>query len=173
MLRYVLLIWLCMSFNAVSNEIDEPEIVVANFLSQMKVKDYIEASKYISDTELNWLFQVSVPLLRNPEFLGIYDLEALSQSEVKALGKSGVFELWSLLAWDARDKSFGSYQPQNILGTVREGSASAYVVVRDITHPHHEAMVYTLVLESNVWRIMLPRIIKGSVTLYERMIDSK
>ncbi|KNC68984.1 hypothetical protein AC626_01765 [Pseudoalteromonas rubra] len=80
---------------------------------------------------------------------------------------------FALLVWDARDWSFGSYQAQIILGAVQEGSASAYVVVRDIIHPHHEAMVYTLVLESNVWRLMLPRIIKGSLTLYERMVDSK
>lgn len=168
MLKRSLILLAFLSFNAMGNEHKIPENVVAKFLVNMKDKNYIKASEYISKSDLIWLSQSTVPLLSNPEFLDMYGLKNLTQSDIKELDHSDIFELWSYIAWESRDKNFGSYVPENIIGSVKESNNVAHVVVRDITNQEHEAVVYSLELVTNRWQLKLPRIIKGSLVVFEK-----
>lgn len=94
--------------------------VTGFFLSEMKNKEYFNAAKYVSQDELGWLKNSTIPLLKNDEFLDSFELDELSDQEINELTESEVFALWSMLVWERRDKSFGSFQPENILGEVSE-----------------------------------------------------
>ncbi|WP_421974561.1 hypothetical protein [Pseudoalteromonas sp. SSM20] len=150
-----------------------PQKTVSKFLSSMKDKNYKKASEYISKSDLTWLAQSTIPLLNNSEFLDMYGLEKLTESDIKELNHSDIFELWSYIAWESRDKNFGNYVPENVLGTVKENSNIAHVVVRDIASSEHEAEVYSLELVTQSWQLKLPRIIRGTLSVYEKSFLNK
>ncbi len=143
--------------------------VTGSFLSEMKNKAYFNASKYVSQEELSWLKGSTVQLLKDDKFLDSFELDKLSDKEINELTELESFALWSMLVWERRDKRFGSYQPANILGEVSESEMVSHVVVRDIVNPIHEAVVYTLINENGAWKIKLPRIVRGTVEIYQRV----
>lgn len=168
MLKHISILIIFLSFNVMGNELEMPQSIVSKFLSNMKDKNYEKASEYISKSDLSWLAQSTEPLLSNSEFLEMYGLEKLTENDIKELNHGDIFELWSYIAWESRDKNFGSFVPDNVLGTVKENGNIAHVVVRDIANPEHEAVVYSLELVAKSWQLKLPRIIKGSLTIYEK-----
>ena len=168
LLKYISIFIIFITFNTSSNEVEMPQSIVAKFLSSMKDKNYNQASEYITDSDLAWLIASSKPLLNNPVFLEMHGLENLGQSEINEFNQSDIFELWSYIAWESRDKGFGSYDQKNILGYVKESENIAHVVTRGIVNKENDAEVYTLELIKNKWRLKLPRIIKGSVSVFER-----
>lgn|GEM_PF-6147626 len=168
LLKYVLISIVFFSFHSFSKESEIPQNVVAKFLSNMKNKNYYQASGYITDSDLTWLTKSTKPLLNNQEFLEMHGLENFNKDEIEEFNKNDIFELWSYIVWEFRDKNFGSYDPKNILGSIKENENIAHVIVRDITNQEHEAVVYTLELEKQKWRLKLPRIIKASLTIFQK-----
>ncbi|GGI84665.1 hypothetical protein [Shewanella gelidii] len=166
--KLIILIY-SLSFSVLGQNQMTASDVTGFFLNEMKNKEYFNASEYVSQEELSWLKNSTIPLLKNDEFLDSFELDKLSDQGISDLTESEIFALWSMLVWERRDKSFGSFQPANVLGEVSESEKVSHVVVRDIVNPIYEAVVYTLVNENGSWKIKLPRIIRGTVTIYQRV----
>ncbi len=158
-----------MSFTALGKEQMTATEITGSFLNEMKSKNYFNAANFISKAELTWLKNSTIPLLKNTTFLDTLELEPLTEGEISELTESDIFDLWAMLAWEFRDKSFGTYKPDNIIGEVAENAKTVHVVVRDIANESHEAVVYTLVNENGLWKIKLPRIVRGAVEIYQRV----
>lgn len=169
MWKNLLFIFLFLSTPLFAKEANSPINTVSSFLESMKSKNYSTASTFILKAELKWLKQSTLPLLKNKEFIESYGIPSLDNNEISSLTDADIFELWSYIALEIRDKSFGSYAPENVLGSIRENDILAHVVVKDIINPEHETLVYTVNLEENTWKIKLPRIIKGTVTISNRV----
>ncbi|WP_404394065.1 hypothetical protein [Pseudoalteromonas phenolica] len=169
MLKNLLFLFLFLSTPVFAKETNSPIHAVSSFLENMKSKNYSTASTFISKAELKWLKQSTLPLLKNKEFIESYGIQSLDDNEISSLTDGDIFELWSYIALEIRDKSFGSYVPENVLGSIRENDILAHVVVKDIINPEHEALVYTVNLEENTWKIKLPRIVKGTVTISKKI----
>ncbi|SFC11837.1 hypothetical protein [Pseudoalteromonas denitrificans] len=165
-LKLSFLILLLNSLNVMAKTIESPADIVDKFLSEMKVKNYYEAAEYVAKSELLWLKEATKPLLYKKSFYEDFELEPLGEKDIKEILENDAFEFWSQLTWETRGKNFGLYEPENILGFIKEKEDIAHVVVRDLIYEERDPVVYTLVLESKQWRVKLPRIFKGTVYIY-------